>query len=168
MKYVIDSNNLAGQLGLLDDKDFDKKTIEIVKEYFFGKKVDVYLVFDGIDTMGDKFTDKNIVVIYSPKDSYYKSADDKVLELIKQISNNFFKSGKSKIQSIVLITDDIELTNRVTDFEKEKGIIIKKVKASQFADKINLKFHGNISSDNKELSKNEQDEITNELLKIWT
>ena len=84
MIYVIDANNLAGKLNILDDENFDKKLISNIKKYFFNKNNSVYLVFDSNDPMGDKYKEDNIAVIYTPRDNYYKGADDKIIELTQK------------------------------------------------------------------------------------
>lgn len=153
MNYIIDANNLAGKLGLLDQNDFDKKLIEILRLYFFRKEIRIILVFDSHDPMGDKFIIDNIEVIYTPSDNYYKSADDKIAEIIRQ-----------KPKQMIIVTDDIELVERIEKVEREEKIIVKKMKATVFAEKINEKIN---FSEDEQLSEEVQLKINKELLDIW-
>jgi len=105
MSYLIDANNLAYALfqGRRDgklEKDFDQKLIKILKKFIeqTGKKIT--LVFEGIDSMGDKRSEGNLTIIQAPRDNYYQSADDKIIELI----NNETKPGQ-----LVVISDDREI-----------------------------------------------------------
>ncbi len=163
MHYIIDANNLAGQLGLLDEKDFDEKLIRIVKEYFGDKNHDINLIFDGLDRFGDKYRDGNITVIRAPRYDKDNSADDKIVEIL----------AKTNTKGIILVTDDLELIGRVEKLEDERRIQIQKIKANDFAQKIELRLkHASINSahgknfDNN-LSKKEIDNINEELLEIW-
>ena len=68
--------------------------------------------------MGDKAVEGNLTIIYSPRDDYYKSADDKIIELI---------NNENKPEQMVVISDDRE----IIDVAQEAGCQIKK--ASYFA-----------------------------------
>ena len=120
MPYLIDANNLAGSLDLLDEDDFDQKLIDIIKRYinaYNNKKI--ILVFEGIDPMGDKAFDGNLTVVRAPRDGdYYKDADVKIIEMI---------NNAEKPEQLVVITDDRE----ILDAAREAGCPIKK--ASYFA-----------------------------------
>lgn len=156
MKYIIDANNLAGKLNLLDEKDFDKKLLEILKDFFKGKKIEVYLVFDSADTMGDKYKDGIFNVIYTPRDNFYNGADDMIIEII----------NKDISKAMVLVTDDLELISKIEDIEAAAGISIKKIKSTYFAEKVYAKID-KYDIITHELSDKEKDEITVEFLKIW-
>jgi predicted RNA-binding protein with PIN domain len=162
MIYLIDANNLAGKMGLLGEKDFDEKLIGILKSVYGGKGTRIILVFDGADLMGDKYQDGNIEVIYTPKDSYYKSADDKIRELVISL--------KSKVKDeIRVITDDREIIDEV---EKLVGLNskIKILRASDFAEKLKMmeeQVEIEDEEDDKNLSDEDVKKINNELLRIW-
>ncbi len=104
MIYVIDANNLAGRLNLLLKKDFDTILIERLNRFFSGKKVEVFLVFDSSDPLGDKYKSDNIKVIYAPKDDHCGSADKKIIELVKRYNNDK--------REMVVVTDDVELARK--------------------------------------------------------
>jgi predicted RNA-binding protein with PIN domain len=165
MIFLIDANNLAGKLDLLDKKDFDEILIGILKRIYQSKGIRIILVFDGVDLMGDKYQDGNIEVIYTPRDSYYKSADDKIKEIVVSL--------KSKVNDEVrVITDDREIINEV---EKLAGANskIKILKASVLAEKLKIieeQFQNeDEDSDNgdRSLSTDEIKTINDEFLKIW-
>jgi len=163
MIYIIDANNLAGKIGVLFEDDFDRKLIKIVKEHFYNKKIEVNLVFDSLDLMGDKFHDENITVIYTPRDSFYDSADDMVVELL------YKKIEKSK-DEITLVTDDLEIIEKAKKIIREtqtKKMYIKR--STDFALEIERKTQHEESEkeDDRNLSESQVDDINNELLKIW-
>ena len=121
MPYLIDANNLAGQLDLLDEADFDQKLIKIIKEYISAHNNEkrITLVFEGTDSMGDKAVGGNLTIIRAPRDGdYYKDADVKIIEII---------NNAEKPEQLVVITDDRE----ILDAAQEAGCPIKK--ASYFA-----------------------------------
>lgn len=154
MNYIIDANNLAGKLDLLEEESFDKKLIEVIKNYFQGKKIKVYLVFDSADLMGDRFEEENITVFYTPRDSYYNSADDKIVELTKK----YLENSKEEIN---VVTDDIELKNKIKKIsEKTNKVFLQQ--ATSFAEKIKIDIQ-----EVDDLSDNEKDKINDELLGIW-
>jgi len=155
MHYIIDANNLAGKLNILNNKDFDKELIVIIKEYFDNKKHRVDLVFDGQDLMGDKIRDGCLTVIYTPRDNYYVGADDKIVELVNGDLDGMEHGF------VFVVTDDLELIERVGKVSDKIQI----VKARDFANSINLKSE--IEEVEEGLSEDEQDEITRELLTIW-
>jgi len=155
MNYIIDANNLAGKLDLLGEENFDKKLIEMMRNYFLNKKIKVYLVFDSADLMGDKFQEENIFVVYTPRDKYYKSADDKIVELVKK----YLEDSK---EEITVVTDDIELKDKVKKIsEKTNKVFLQQ--ATAFAEKLKL----DIYKEDDGLSEDEKDEINDELLNIW-
>jgi predicted RNA-binding protein with PIN domain len=161
MIFIIDANNLAGQLGLLNQKNFDRELITIIKVYLEKRKIKIFLVFDGRDNMGDKFEEGYLTIIYTPRDSYYKSADDKIIELVINL-----KPGVK--DEVRVITDDREIIQEV---EKIAGnnIKIKILKASDFADKLKSSRKEFIEDegDDKNLNDKEIEKINNELLDIW-
>lgn len=154
MIIIIDANNLAGKLNLLKEKDFDEKLIRLMAKY---KKKKYILVFDGRDSTGDKYQRENITVIYTPKDSYYKSADDKIIELAKENINNG--------EGAKVITDDLEIINKVIEIINESGGKIEMEKAAEFAKKINDYLEN--KKQEEDFTGEERDDINEELLKIW-
>ena len=73
-----------------------------------GKNHEIILVFDSSDPMGDKYRQENITVVYTPKDNYYKNADDKIIEVTRQKFNT--ENYKEKIN---IITNDLDLTRKI-------------------------------------------------------
>jgi len=153
MKYIIDANNLAGKLDILGEKDFDKILIEKVKIINQGRKRKYFLVFDSLDPMGDKYFDDGVAVIYTPRDGFYDGADDKIVELLT-VKDEY-----------VLVTDDLDLIKRVEKLEIEKDFKILKIKASDFAKKIN--FQQEETDEKFLLNQDDIDSINKELLKFW-
>lgn len=167
MLYIIDANNLAGKLRILKEKDFDRILIEIIKEWHGSQKNRIILIFDSLDPMGDKYTKGNITVIYTPRDNYYRSADDKILEVAaKEIKTGYPESG-----SLTVITSDRELTTRIKKFEEKIGTKLTIVKAEDFAQKLTGFFEDQIinpeEADLRGLARDDIDKINNDLLKLW-
>jgi len=162
--YIIDANNLAGKLDLLSYDNFDKDLIEIIKEYFRGKKMRIVLVFDSNDPMGDKLREDNIEVIYTPRDNYYKSADDKVLEIVfLEIKNG---AGNNQI---TVVTDDIELREAIQEAADKKDYSINLIQSTDFALRIRaLELKEEYEEeDGRGLSEDEEDDITEDLMRVW-
>jgi hypothetical protein len=165
MLYIIDANNLAGALGLLDSDDFDKILISKIKKYFIGKKSRIFLVFDSLDVMGDRFADGLLDVVYAPRDGFYNNADDKVLEIADR-----FLSGSDFKDDILVVTDDIDLRNKVDtaiSFNAKKHQV-KVLRASDLARLMNEaeQLIAEKEFDEKDLGR-DSEQINNELLRIW-
>lgn len=152
MIILVDANNLSGRLGILQEKDFDKKLIGIIKEYLKIKNIKIVLVFDSNDPIGDKKVYGNLTIIYSPRDGYYKSADDKIIEIID--------GSDEKIRAV---TDDIEIIKAA---EKRNCEIEKTTEFAHRLDKVLGGKKDELDGEEK-LSKDEVEKINNELLKEW-
>ncbi len=150
MFYLIDGNNLAGSLKILEKKDFDLKLVQKLKELLSntGKKATV--VFDSNSFMGDKEQDGRLTVIYSPKDNYYTSADDKIVEIAEQEGSK---------QKVVLVSNDIGIKKRVEKLSN-KSIVLED--STRFAQK---NFKNPVKKDG--LSPEDKEELNQELLKRW-
>ncbi len=160
MIYIIDANNLAGKLGILKNVDFDKQLIDIMRQYNNGKGKKIFLVFDGVDRLGDKYEIENITIIRSPKDDNYKTADDKIVELAQNISKNVK-------DNLVVITNDLGIKDLIVKNNLDNEREIKIVKATDFAKQIDFKQDSEQYEDDKKLDDNDVDKINSELLKIW-
>ncbi len=163
MIYIIDANNLAGKLGILKESNFDKKLIELIKKWDEKKNKRITLVFDGIDPMGDKIKEGNITIIYTPRDNYYQSADDKIIELVINFTKN--KRGE-----VTVISDDREIREAMEKLNKESGQKIHIELATLFAKKMIFFMEEKgleDEADDKNLSKEKIKSINKELLKIW-
>lgn len=137
---------------MLNEKDFDKALIDIILNSKFILRNKFVLVFDSNDIMGDRIKENNLTIIYTPRDSYYKNADDKVLEEAKKLKNDF-----------TLVTDDLDLTKKVKDL-KLKNFNIKK--ASSMAKELLNAIEVDLE-ERTELDDDEMDEITEEFREIW-
>jgi predicted RNA-binding protein with PIN domain len=160
MHLLIDANNLAGALGLLGQSNFDEKLILILAEYNAGRGNYITLVFDGVDLMGDRYSKNNLTVVYTPRDSYYESADDKIIELAEE----HFKISKDELK---VITDDIDLKNILSKKNFKEGVKFRLVQATDFAEILMSKKTNEIACDDRNLSEEEMDNINKDLLKIW-
>ncbi|MCK4540546.1 NYN domain-containing protein [Candidatus Parcubacteria bacterium] len=155
MLYIIDANNLAGKLGILFEDNFDKKLIDIIKNWS-KRKNQIYLIFDGVDFMGDKYTEDNITIIHTPKDFYYASADDKVVEIAKKLL-------ASRKEEIRVVTDDLGIIKKMENIIDNK---LKITKATEFAKKISSRVNDS-TEPKSEVNEEEADKINRELLEIW-
>ncbi len=153
MQYIIDANNLSGALEIINEKGFDKILIEKIKKYNEVKRKNIFLVFDGQDIMGDKYSFGKITIIYSPKDSFYKSADDKIVELAQD----------NPKQEKIIITDDIEIKTTIT--EKH----LSNVSLESTADFINRLDSADCeSSPDEVMPDSKKQNLEDELLTLWT
>lgn len=164
MIYIIDANNLAGKLGILFQDSFDKEMIGIMKDYFVGKKMKIVLVFDSNEPMGDKIIDDNVEIIYTPRDNYYNSADDKILEIAINEINSW--AGNNQI---TVVTDDIDLRESVQEAADKKDYSINLIRSTDFAFKILNKKRQEeyVLKDERGLDAEDEDRITKDLLKRW-
>lgn len=155
MKYIIDGNNLAGKLNLLNEKNFDKVLIKIIKCYNKIKNKNIILVFDSVDPMGDKYEDDELIIIYTPNDNYYfGQADNKIIEIVDGVKN----------EEIAVVTDDLGIEKIINIHKADINANIKIIKASHLALLINEK---NFVKDKEGLTLEDKDIINKELLKIW-
>ena len=167
MIYIIDANNLAGKLKMLGEVNFDKKLIRIIGEYYRKQPHKILLVFDGQDPLGDRIAaGANITVIYSPRDKYYRSADDKIVEMIMT------RRGLPAGQNVCVVTDDVGLKNRVEEAYKENRQPLTIERATDLAQKLLKKSWkketGDVKEDGKRgLKENDINKINNDLLKLW-
>lgn len=178
MHYIIDANNLAGKLGILFEDGFDQKLIHLMQDYFRDKKIRVSLVFDSIDTMGDFYHEDGIDIVYTPRDGYYKNADDKIVELVKEQQGVDLQSdfGQQKevvkgLDEVTVVTDDIEIKNAVQKVAREIARQIYLVQSTDLAEKIREKFGDDgaddLDGETRGLSDDEVGGINDEFLKLW-
>jgi hypothetical protein len=166
MLYIIDANNLAGKLGLLGCKDFDKMLLVRLQDFFGRRQHRVILIFDSNDLMGDRFNDGQIEVVYTPRDSFYRNADDKVLETVR-----IFLADENFNEEIAVVTDDLDLTAKVNQsitYHAKKDRV-KTERSTEFAQKIEAREAVVLAGDDldrKELE-NDSKDLNAELLKIW-
>ncbi|MCK5211644.1 NYN domain-containing protein [Candidatus Parcubacteria bacterium] len=163
MIYIIDGNNVAGKLKMLREKNFDKKFIEMVRMYNQDRNSPVLLVFDGQEQMGDKVViDPLLTVRYSPRDDYYESADDLIVEIVERNLNR-------KKEEITVITDDVGLKKRIEKIQEQFGGNVILERATRFVEKLKrLETQIDATEDGKRgLSESERENINEDLLKFW-
>jgi hypothetical protein len=161
MLYIIDANNLAGQLGLLERQDFDTILPALVEDFFAGKNNEAVLVFDPRDSLGDRYRQGNLEIIYTPRDNFYRNADDKVLEIIKNhLADVEFK------KEIRVVTNDTELRDKIKLAMDGSpiGWRVKLIRADDFANEIEQKLSYSDEAEEKEI---DDPGLNEELLKIW-
>ncbi|MFH0891583.1 MAG: NYN domain-containing protein [Candidatus Falkowbacteria bacterium] len=171
MHFIIDANNLAGKLKMLGLEDFDRKLIDMIREFNRDRGISITLVFDGRDRMGDKvFVDPNLTVIYSPKDDYYHSADDKIVEMVRGsfISGEFAGAERG----IVVVTDDNLLRQRLEAAAGETRYGVKLERSTDWAERILWKKSKQDGADDSNgnkggLSDDEINKLNERLRKIW-
>ncbi len=149
MPYLIDANNLAGKLGLLKHSGFDQALIEITREFFNNRNQKAILVFDSSDSLGDRYSDGNITVIYTPKDVVYHNADDKIIELMR---------NEKKPEDWIVVSDDLKITDEASKLD------IEVILARDFAKKLMPDIE---IDDEDELSESDQNDINRELMDEW-
>ena len=153
MPYLIDANNLAGELKILNNPGFDQELISLAKTYLTPRGKKAILVFDSNDPLGDRYTEDNITVIYTPRDAVYNNADDKIIELMQ---------SEKRPEDWIVITDDMNIIEEARDLD------IENISTREFA--AELMPVGNLAEDSEEedeLSETEQGEISDELMGEW-
>lgn len=141
---------------MLKEKNFDQVLTNFIRIYNKERQRKITLVFDGSDVMGDRLADGKLIIVYAPRDSYYKNADDKIIELIKQAKDSPVQ------EEVVVITDDVGLKKtaeylqakirNVSDFAKELSAALEQSK---------------VVDDKNNLGEDEMESITDELIRIW-
>ncbi|MEA3449521.1 MAG: NYN domain-containing protein [Patescibacteria group bacterium] len=159
MLYIVDANNVAGKLKMLGQDNFDLKLIEIFKNFNQNKNKEIELVFDGVDMMGDRrAVDDKLSVVYAPKDDFYDSADDKIVEMTERYANR-------KDKEITVVTDDVGLKKRILKIGERYNKKINLEKATWWAGELT---RIDDAIDEKEELENKQiNKINQELLKYW-
>lgn len=160
MMYIIDGNNLAGKLDLLRGENCNQKLEEILSEYFVNTKKEVIIVYDSVDPLGDKYMKGKLQVIYSPRDGYYSSADDKIIELI----------NSNKDRNMTVVSDDIEIRMKTERLNNKGYGNISSYKASDLASDIKehkTRQENKEIDNNKGLSNDKINEINEELKQYW-
>ena len=151
MPYLIDANNLAGKLKILNNSGFDQELISLIKIYLVSKNKKAILVFDSNDPLGDRYTEDNVTVIYTPRDAVYENADDKIIELMQ---------NEKKPEDWIVVSDDM----RIIDEAQKCDIEI--MLATDFAKKLAPDLDID-DEDEEELSSDAIDYINSELLDEW-
>lgn len=152
MPYLIDANNLAGRLKLLREPDFDQTLIELVQDYSERASKKFILVFDSAESLGDRYTEGNVTIIYTPRDAVYSNADDKIMELM---------ANEKQPQDWIVITDDMNIIEAARDLD------IETISTREFAGALMPAESLADENEENELSDLEQEDITDELLEEW-
>lgn len=142
---------------ILKEENFDRILIKTVEEYAVTKGCKFILVFDSSDNMGDKHSEGNLTVIYTPRDSFYKSADDKIVELINNTDEK---------EEISLVTDDLEIKDLAEKLKLDKGKKIFFVSTQEFIEKMS-RAKEKLVDKADDLSEDDVSNINNELLRKW-
>jgi hypothetical protein len=168
MHYIIDANNLAGKLKMLGEESFDKKLIALVKKFNREKQRKITLVFDSNDPLGDKQeAGDNITAIYSPKDKYYQSADDKIVELVRNKTTSDAGHPTSDVL-VTLVTEDRELIKRAEKLLEDGSNNVTIQSTTLFVEKLKKALENDNDEDgDRKLSDEEVNKINQEMLKYW-
>lgn len=161
MYYLVDGNNLAGAMGILEDSDFDENLIDLFLEFLEDNKKKVILVFDSNNLMGESFEEDRLKVIYSPRDEHYQSADDKITEIARETDPD---------EGLVLVTNDNELREEVESINREQNrkndILL--TSSSEFKMELGEEVVANNSENEDDFTEEEVIEINEELMVEWS
>jgi len=150
MPYLIDANNLAGKIKILNNPGFDQELISLVKTYFAPRGKKAILVFDSNDPLGDRYTEDNITVIYTPRDAVYENADDKIIELME---------NEKRPEDWIVVSDDMRIIDEAQRYDIEVML------AGDFAKK--LMPEREFDDEDEELSGENMEVLNSELLDEW-
>jgi predicted RNA-binding protein with PIN domain len=157
--YIIDGNNLAGKLGMLDKRTFNRELVEMVADYFMGKNKKVLVVFDGHGSMDFPVSLRGVDVHFAGDFPYAReSADEKILAIIAR--------GK-RGESFILVSEDSELQAASKRTAKKSGVEIQIVKASFFAQSLTHGKNAEQVGDEKSLSPRDEEYLYEDLVKEW-
>ena len=158
--YIIDGNNLGGKMRMLGEADFGRRLLGRIMEWNVRRRVKITVVFDGGGNMGDRQAlDPFVSVVYTPRDSFYRDADDKIVELVRQGS---LKPG----EALVLVTEDRELISRADAEAKRYDLALEIVSSSSLAAKLEAAVAESEPED-RGLAGEEVDKINSDLLRSW-
>lgn len=130
--YIIDGNNLIGKIGFLhrlqkkDKQSPRDKAAFMIDDYFHGKKVRVYLHFDGFEKLPIKTS--GIKIIYSNN----READQAIKDQI---------SGTKNKKQIIVVTSDLNLA------EFAKVCSCEVITSDEFGKKLVEKKSGNVEDE---------------------
>ena len=159
MYYLVDGNNVAGAMGLLEEKDFNEILIDLILEFLEDNRKKVILVFDSNETMGDSFEDGRLKVIYGPRDEYYNSADDKIIEIARE---------EDPDEGIILVTNDNEIKEEVGIINREQNRRNEIVLLSSNDFMVELGEEEPVDeNESDELGEDEIEKINDELMAEW-
>jgi hypothetical protein len=179
MNFIIDAKNLAGKLGILGEKDFDRHLIAIIRTWLGQKKKTVVLVFDSLDPMGDRESDGYLEIIYSPRDGYQRTADEKIIDIFSQWSLwERSQTGSAYTLNIIgslqkddlsFVSDDIDLRQRVKVITAGLREKIKLLSCEEFIAFLEGKEIDSSIEDSEDrgLDSEETAAINSELLALW-
>jgi len=153
MPFLIDANNLAGRLKLLREPDFDQLLIELAKNYSEQSGKKIILVFDSPDILGDRYSEGNVTVIYTPRDALYSNADDKIIELMR---------NEKQPQDWIVVTDDMDI------IEEARELDVENISTKEFAVRLMPELElADDSDEEDELAGEKEEEINEELMEEW-
>lgn len=182
MNFIIDANNLAGKLGLLGEADFDRRLIERVREWLGTKEKQVVLVFDSLEIMGDRESFGSLEVIYSPRDGYSRTADERIIGLFREWGQALRaeRQGRDAYVSplikrlrhneLYFVSDDIDLRQRIDALRQEIDERIILMGTDEFIaimERRNLMEKSEAEEDDRGLDEALVENINDELLDIW-
>jgi len=160
MYFLIDGNNLAGELNLLDEKDFDEIVTDLIRDFIDESKKKAILVFDGNSQMGESFSENGLQIYYSANDSRYQSADDKIVDLAQELDPD---EGITLVTSDNEIRIEIEALNR----EQDRRNDIQLLRCNEFKHSL-IKDEDIEEEEDDSLSEKEIENINNELMEEWS
>lgn len=152
MAYLIDGNNLAGRLGILDEQGFDTKLVHMISEFCEEADEEATLVFDSADILGDRFTEGPVTVIYTPRDAIYENADDKIVELME------FEEGRG---GWIVVSNDHYLLDKADDLGIDSML------SRDFMKKLLPPAEVDLLEREAELEADQKEEINDELMEEW-
>jgi len=159
MPYLIDANNLAGKLAILGRDDFDIYLTGILAQYVAIKNKKIILVFDGMGALANDYGE-NIKVIYALDNYGSETADDVMEDII----------GKSiNPRDYIIVSDDIDLRNRVEAIARRKGSKLKMISTTSYANEITntIRYNSEVDESSDDLSDSEKRKINEELYNAW-
>ncbi len=179
MNFIIDANNLAGRLGLLKETDFDKRLISLVRDWLGDKKKVVVLVFDSLDPLGDRISEGYLEIIYSPRDGYTRTADDKIIEIFSRWVEGSRSPSQSALSlkilsrllndDLVFVSDDEDLRSRIKLLSSDLKENVSLMRNDEFI--LWLKkgeyMIDEDEDENRGFSKGEKEALDDELLALW-
>ncbi|PIP33903.1 hypothetical protein COX22_01910 [Candidatus Falkowbacteria bacterium CG23_combo_of_CG06-09_8_20_14_all_49_15] len=163
MTLIVDANNLAGALHILSAHRFQEQVIAMFKFWPNREYREIYLVFDPIDSFGDRIQAGRLTVIYPPAGPERHAADERITALAVRLA-----AGGPASEALTVATDDRGLREAVAiAVGNRKVIFLHSADLAKLLCPKNSVSQTAEDGSDRRLSEAEQAAISAEMISLW-